>query len=432
MSGSMTSTPYESLDSIEAHHSAHTVEEFEAAAGCGHRGEECNEGAEKSFKKRDVTELPAASVEKDNVTVSPKTNSTNVTVQRNTNSPNVTVQRNTNSPNVTVQRNTNSNVNVPRNENSPNGQEERALSGNAPLNKAVTKHPGYADELKRRGTFRNWPARLQQSPEIMSAAGFFFSMNGDSVRCYVCGIGLRNWDQDDNPWVEHARWSPKCAYVLEKKGQTFIDLVQEAVRNAELQQALKENNERHVIGGYQAQGASNSKSQVDSDNPENFNAKSTRPGRPDQFPTDAERKNPLLCDAAQSVLNMGYLPRVVKQCLDELLKLEGWHAVSGRKLMKMIMEKEEVGDLDPDLSVVPSQRPRKRLKEKISVPKARLEQENATLKERTTCKICLQNPVAIVFLPCGHLVSCAQCAPALKVCPICRGPMKATVRISFG
>ncbi|XP_033740128.1 baculoviral IAP repeat-containing protein 7-like [Pecten maximus] len=144
-------------------------------------------------------------------------------------------------------------------------------------------------------------------------------------------------------------------------------------------------------------------------------------------------KNPLLCDAAQSVLNMGYLPRVVKKCLDELLKLEGWHSMSGKKLMKIIMDKEDVGDLDPVLSVVPTQRPPKRKCTEMSVPKPKavLEQENAALKERTTCKICLLNIVSIVFLPCGHLVSCAQCAPALKVCPICRGPMKATVRISF-
>lgn len=46
--------------------------------------------------------------------------------------------------------------------------------------------------------------------------------------------GLRNWDPEDNPWIEHARWSAECPYILKMKGQAFIDLVQEAARAAEM------------------------------------------------------------------------------------------------------------------------------------------------------------------------------------------------------
>ncbi|XP_021360355.1 putative inhibitor of apoptosis [Mizuhopecten yessoensis] len=429
MEDSVISTSYESLDSLEADHSPVTVEDDLGATGTAayneHRGDNSNVCLQDN-KLDDV-------VVSDNAG-GPQT----VDVGRNTNSPNVTVPRNTNSPNGQEAKTNTSNssqtsVNSAANvEQNASKQQQNPVSRNQRLYQGIAKHPEYADEPKRRGTFRNWPARLQQSPEMMSGAGFFFSLNGDSVRCFLCGIGLRNWDKDDNAWVEHARWSPKCAYVLEKKGQSFVDLVQDAVRNAELQQALRENNERHWnennAVGYQAE-----QTETDRANPQSDLVTSQRPGRPDQFPSDAERKNPLLCDAAQSVLNMGYLPRVVKQCLDEFLKLEGWHSMSGKKLMKMIMDKEDVGDLDPDLYVVPAQRhPKQVLLDKMSVPKARLEQEIATMKERISCKICLQNPVAIVFLPCGHLVSCPVCAPALKKCPICRGPMKATVRVSFG
>lgn len=61
------------------------------------------------------------------------------------------------------------------------------------------------------------------------------SSNGnDCVRCFQCGIGLRNWDPEDDPWVEHARWSSKCSYLRLKKGQGFVDLVQAAVREAQI------------------------------------------------------------------------------------------------------------------------------------------------------------------------------------------------------
>ncbi|OPL20375.1 hypothetical protein AM593_05997, partial [Mytilus galloprovincialis] len=57
-----------------------------------------------------------------------------------------------------------------------------------------------------------------------------------------------------------------------------------------------------------------------------------------------------------------------------------------------------------------------------------LEEENQNLKDQQTCKICLDEPIAIVFLPCGHLAACVTCAPALRRCPICRTFIKGTVK----
>lgn len=36
------------------------------------------------------------------------------------------------------------------------------------------------------------------------------------------------------------------------------------------------------------------------------------------------------------------------------------------------------------------------------------------------CKICYDNEADIVFLPCGHLTTCATCATRVRSCPICR------------
>merc|ERR1719411_499479 len=57
-----------------------------------------------------------------------------------------------------------------------------------------------------------------------------------------------------------------------------------------------------------------------------------------------------------------------------------------------------------------------------------LESENARLKEQRTCKICMDKEVGVVFLPCGHLCCCVNCAPALKDCPVCRRNIQGTVR----
>jgi len=47
----------------------------------------------------------------------------------------------------------------------------------------------------------------------------------DHVRCFHCGKGLRNWISSDIPWKEHARWYPKCRFVLLTKGQDYINEV---------------------------------------------------------------------------------------------------------------------------------------------------------------------------------------------------------------
>lgn len=57
-----------------------------------------------------------------------------------------------------------------------------------------------------------------------------------------------------------------------------------------------------------------------------------------------------------------------------------------------------------------------------------MEEQLRRLQEERTCKVCMDKEVNIVFIPCGHLVVCKECAPSLRKCPICRGMVKGTVR----
>ncbi|XP_011630439.1 baculoviral IAP repeat-containing protein 7-A isoform X1 [Pogonomyrmex barbatus] len=58
-----------------------------------------------------------------------------------------------------------------------------------------------------------------------------------------------------------------------------------------------------------------------------------------------------------------------------------------------------------------------------------LREENRRLKEARLCKVCMDHELAVVFLPCGHLATCNNCAPALANCPLCRLGIRAYVRI---
>jgi hypothetical protein len=46
---------------------------------------------------------------------------------------------------------------------------------------------------------------------------------GDQTVCFHCGGGLKDWEENDDPWVEHAVWFPKCMHVVLVKGPAFIE-----------------------------------------------------------------------------------------------------------------------------------------------------------------------------------------------------------------
>ena len=52
---------------------------------------------------------------------------------------------------------------------------------------------------------------------------FVITGTSDNKTCFHCEIGIRDWLHCDNPFAEHARWSPFCVYGTYVKGKTFID-----------------------------------------------------------------------------------------------------------------------------------------------------------------------------------------------------------------
>ncbi len=51
----------------------------------------------------------------------------------------------------------------------------------------------------------------------------------------------------------------------------------------------------------------------------------------------------------------------------------------------------------------------------------KLKAENLNQKDAKVCRICTDEDTSRMFLPCGHLVVCSLCCPALLNCPLCKG-----------
>ena len=92
------------------------------------------------------------------------------------------------------------------------------------------KNPHMSTKKGRLQTFLDnssiWPAhRIRATPHEIVDAGMYYLGERDRVKCWYCNGGLQNWERDDNPWEEHAKWFPLCEYVLQRKGLSYVQKV---------------------------------------------------------------------------------------------------------------------------------------------------------------------------------------------------------------
>ncbi|XP_055883428.1 death-associated inhibitor of apoptosis 2-like isoform X1 [Biomphalaria glabrata] len=248
------------------------------------------------------------------------------------------------------------------------------------------KRPEYALKSKRLETFSSWPRDHHLTAHELSEAGFYYAGYGDCTRCFHCGGGLRNWEDEDDIWVEHTRWFPKCAFLKQKVGNSFVDLVQD----------LNKEFEKITVA-------------VITDKLPSF----VPPGSN----RDTLKRDP----AVTAVTALGYPQNDV---LEVALSLkEATIPLSADVILDKLSSdiKEPINSIDEFLRTDSTA---STLLEKL----LHLKEKNNELRQQIVCKICLDQEVTVIFLPCGHLVSCTECATAMKDCPVCRMNIKGTVR----
>ena len=105
--------------------------------------------------------------------------------------------------------------------------EVQKLEEEKPVTYYVSKTPRYSkytDIENRKKSFEEWPIAIKQKSNELSECGFFYTNRSDIVTCHFCGITIRNWLPEDNPWVLHAKWSPDCGYLHNTIGHKFISI----------------------------------------------------------------------------------------------------------------------------------------------------------------------------------------------------------------
>ncbi|XP_075054892.1 baculoviral IAP repeat-containing protein 2 [Mixophyes fleayi] len=339
-------------------------------------------------------------------------------------------------------------------------------------------------------TFLNWPTRIPVTPVKLAEAGFYYVGRNDDVKCFCCDGGLRCWESGDDPWVEHAKWFPRCDYLLQVRGQSFVQDIQEKYPHL-LDQLLStsdiHNNETQYppiirLGNENSQDDEvyMNTTLVQNVLMMGFNRRLVKETVTSKILTSGENYkeiddllNDLDCAQKaqteeerdrQSEQNSSDEINVIRKsrlalsqnmtkCLiimDDLLssmiinsseydaiKHKTPPALQAQELIDTILKKgrNAVEAFTKSLHThEPSLHRELLLEQSLTYPTADnysdlpMEEQLRRLQEERTCKICMDQEVSIVFIPCGHLVVCKDCAPSLRKCPICRGIIKGTVR----
>jgi len=200
-------------------------------------------------------------------------------------------------------------------------------------------HPDFMDESLRLTSFANKPVPKGQNVKVLANAGFFYQGPDDKVTCFYCNGTLKAWLANHDPWIEHARYFPRCGFLRCKRDVGFINVIHDAHR-------MDMSGCHSSVGSLRA-AASNT---------------------PDLGAV-------AVGDSLTDVGHLGLSPSAISDEHKELLE------------------------------------------------------ENKRLLDVKTCKVCQDEEVNVVFLPCGHLACCNNCAPLLSSCAICRSVIRGTVRV---
>ncbi|KAJ8265283.1 hypothetical protein COCON_G00143820 [Conger conger] len=266
-------------------------------------------------------------------------------------------------------------------------------------------YPEMEAEESRLTTFHNWPTGALVQPEVLARAGFFYTGHGDNVKCFYCDGGLRNWEPGDDPWQEHAKWFPRCEFLLQTRGQQYVSNIQESYFS---------------IGETGSSGQSSMARDISSAHDQGRRQGSS---------------SALLSPVVQTVLQMGFDAGLVESLVQTKYLLTGSHYTSVSDLVADVLQAEEEDRQGSEQTREPEERvgttagverTLTHVKEKVGdqSPEEQLRQ----LQEERTCKVCMDKLVSMVFIPCGHLVVCTDCAASLRHCPICRAVIRGSVR----
>ncbi|NXF32018.1 BIR7B protein, partial [Nyctibius bracteatus] len=271
------------------------------------------------------------------------------------------------------------------------------------------------NEARRLRTFWQWPGTSPVSARDLAKAGFFFVGPRDEVQCFCCGGVLKDWKLGDRPTAEHLKFFPSCNFICgEDVGNQEMLPLQEIFDTVDGQ----------LLSLLQGVGSEETALPNEPEYPEmvteemRLSTFRNWPQYTDMHPEQLARAGffytgeddvvrCFYCDGGVRNWSFGDDPwrehaKWYPGC-EFLLRSRGREFVSSFGLFLFFF----FGKDETQMST---------------------EEQLRRLQEERMCKVCMDRDVSVVFVPCGHLVACGECALNLRLCPICRAVIQGSVR----
>lgn len=329
--------------------------------------------------------------------------------------------------------------------------------------KAAYKSYETANQRKASFTAR-WPhPTLEHDVDKMVKYGFFYTGDGDLIKCFYCGIGLKDWSPADDPLAEHVRYAPDCQFLVDTIPPTRLA----TIKASRLPNTIVSTRESVSIGGAEQATPSVSGAKLNNDivlpvqprSPQ-YRFLSVRISSFSKWPQDiiqkpeelaeagffytgcGDRVRCYVCDGglqkwspednawvehARWFHNCAYVIKVKGQDFVDLVRLsvehqrleeEGAHYIgeSGQdvrsnELSENINWKYEQKAAKEDVEMTIKSEPQ---------TEEELETETELLRSVVKCLMCEENDANCLYLPCAHHRLCVECSTNISLCPICQ------------
>ncbi|XP_066186950.1 baculoviral IAP repeat-containing protein 7 isoform X2 [Sylvia atricapilla] len=313
--------------------------------------------------------------------------------------------------------------------------------------------PSMRSVARRMRTFLLWPRTAPVSARDLAEAGFFYVGPRDEVQCFCCGGVLKDWRPGDCPIIEHLNFFPSCKYLRGKDvGKEEMLSLQEIFDTVDgqflsvLQGIVSEDTALPNEPEYPEMVAEEMRLSTFENWPQNSIMHPEQLARAGFFYTGrGDVVRCFYCDGGVRSWSFGDDPwrehaKWYPEC-EFVLHSRGREFVSSVQetfSTTLLAPRHSWDQTEQDSS--PSQgavqrEPGTSRQETRSVQQKEsdesqlsTEEQLRRLQEERMCKVCMDKDVSVVFVPCGHLVACEECAPNLRLCPICRAVIRGSVR----
>ncbi|NXJ67790.1 BIR7B protein, partial [Rostratula benghalensis] len=272
------------------------------------------------------------------------------------------------------------------------------------------------NEARRLRTFQQWSDTSPVSARDLVRAGFFFVGPRDEVQCFCCGGVLKDWGPGDWPALEHLKFFPSCKFICgEDVGNQEMLPLREIFDTVDGQ----------FLSLLQGMDSEEAALPNEPEYPEMVTEEmrlSTFQNWPQYADVNPEQlaRAGFFYTGQDDVVRCFYCDGHVRNWSfrdDPWTEHAKWYP--GCEFLLQSRGREFISSFGFFLFFFSFGKDESRIS---------TEEQLRRLQEERMCKLCMDGDVSVVFVPCGHLVACVDCALNLRLCPICRAIIQGSVR----